>query len=299
MEKIKVKKESYDQELEDYKNELYKKISSDKEFYASLIRDGFTDAEILSHLSVFNDYYNNCLIKKQIKNYDDCIRLNCFNAMYLIRNESGEIEKIFEPFPPVKEKINYNSCFITKDFDDEFDDVKWSDIKNTNIKKNISSLIKNDKWIYLSGATRCGKTFIAIALVNNFISKSNKTVAFINATTRFKELMDLSSSYIKDDKEKFFQEFDDYCNCDLLVIDDFGNEYKNEGIRDNVVMPLIKNRVSKNKLTIFTSEFSIDDVCTLYSINKQVGEIKAKQFRNLLKSKIDAELLISSVPGLY
>jgi DNA replication protein DnaC len=299
MEKIRVKKENYDKDLEDYKNEIYNKISSDKEFYASLIRHGFCDAEILSHLSTFNDYYNNYLIKKQIKTYADCVRLNCFNAMFLTKDENKDIVRTFEPFAPVKEKIDYNSCFITKDFDDEFDNLKWSDIKNANIKKNISSLIKNNKWIYLSGATRCGKSYIAIALLNNFISKNHKKVAFINATTRFKELMDLYSSYNKDDKEEFFKEFDLYCNCDLLVIDDFGNEYKNEGIRDNVVIPLIKNRVSKNKLTIFTSEFSIDDVCTLYSINKQVGEIKSKQLKNILRSKIDAELLISSVPGLY
>jgi hypothetical protein len=36
-------------------------------------------------------------------------------------------------------------------------------------------------------------------------------------------------------------------NCDLLVIDDFGSEFKSDYVRDQIVMPLLNERAKNNR----------------------------------------------------
>ena len=78
-------------------------------------------------------------------------------------------------------------------------------------------------------------------------------------------------------------------NVDFLILDDFGNEYKNEFSRDNITIPLLSNRSNKELFTIFTSQFSIDEVRQLYSIGKVGGAIRGRQIESLLKTMCEKE----------
>ena len=80
-------------------------------------------------------------------------------------------------------------------------------------------------------------------------------------------------------------------NAYLLVIDGFGNEYINDIVRDSVVIPLLQYRASNKKMTIFTSDFSLNDLITLYAKRDKSGNnIREKQLANILHSMIKDEI---------
>ena len=84
----------------------------------------------------------------------------------------------------------------------------------------------------------------------------------------------------------------------VVVFDDFGSEYKNELIRDNIIIPILKNRAKQNKITIFTSDFSLKEIQQLYSFSRSGNDIMANQLRAILDSKIEKTIPINKV-SLY
>jgi len=73
------------------------------------------------------------------------------------------------------------------------------------------------------------------------------------------------------------------------VLDDFGNEFKNDLIRDAIIFPIISARANKKLLTIITSDFTISEIVTLYSTSK-AGALRAKQIGSLIKSTAKEEI---------
>jgi DNA replication protein DnaC len=75
----------------------------------------------------------------------------------------------------------------------------------------------------------------------------------------------------------------------VLVIDDFGNGFYNDYIRDGILFPIISNRAKKRLFTIFTSSYSYDDIITILGTTK-AGAIKMKQIVETIKNKAGIEI---------
>ena len=116
-------------------------------------------------------------------------------------------------------------------------------------------------------------------------------VCFLNSTIRLRELNDLG--YGKK-KEEFDKKLELYCNIPILVLDDFGNEFKTDFVRDAILFPILSARAGKRLLTIFTSDFLIEEVETLYS-NTKAGAIRAKQIARLIKSMSGEEVNLGDI----
>ena len=95
-------------------------------------------------------------------------------------------------------------------------------------------------------------------------------------------------------KEDFDKKLDLYSNVPILVLDDFGNEFKNDFVRDAILFPILSTRASKRLLTIFTSDFSVSDIEALYS-NTKAGAIRAKQIAKLILSMSDEEINLGDI----
>lgn len=149
---------------------------------------------------------------------------------------------------------------------------------------------ESGRWIYVRGGHRVGKSFLMATLVNDFIAIKKEQAAFINSATRIKELNDLAFN----DKERFAKSIVELSNVPLLVFDDFGNEYKNDYVRDTIVLPILIERAKNRKLTFFTSDFSIIEIGQLYETSK-AGAIRARQLTRLLKEMAEEEFDLSGV----
>ena len=139
------------------------------------------------------------------------------------------------------------------------------------------------RWLYLYGNNGIGKSYVAVALTNTFVRSGNGRAVVLDSNRRIKELSDLS----RKNATKFDEAMKELSSVDLLVLDDFGDEYKSEYTRDMIVIPLLNSRAKNNKLTMFTSSFTIDEIGTLYSVGDKSGSIRSKQLLNILKRKVN------------
>lgn len=274
---------------------MYDEIISNKELLSELEKIGITSKDVIKDNVVkINDYLEDlkyCKNCKGVKNCKKSTRLLNTRLTY----ENGIVERQLEPCKFILDDLKAENLFYFKDFDDKYDASYFNKKDNLDTAnsarvnmiqsyaKNALSSVSNGKWFYITGVPRTGRTYCCIALAYKSI-RNNKTVSFINSSFRFKELSDLSMI----NKTKFDSMIKTLTECDILFIDDFGNEYKNDYIRDGILFQILYSRSNKHLVTVFTSDFSIDEVVTLYSLNK-AGTIRAKQIGNLIKSNIDEE----------
>ncbi len=284
-----------DDELKEYKKELYNNIINDTPFYSEVIKLGFNNEDIMSNLTKFEDFRTNYNVIKDIKTYDDCIKNNCFEKIILVR-EGKFIERKVELLEPVSDNLRYFKRFIFKDFPHKFDNVSLKQCDNKDKIKLISKDLKNKKWIYIHGGHNSGKTFTCIGVINNFIDSRDGEVAFINTNITFGELIDL---YFAKNKELFNSYISRIINAELIVLDNFGGEVKNEYMRDLILLPILQGRNNNGKLTIFNSNYSIEEVGELYSLNKLSGKITSKNIVDIIKSNINKPIEYIKVDGLY
>ena len=113
----------------------------------------------------------------------------------------------------------------------------------------------------------------------------------MNANKRFDELKGLAVK----DKKAFESRLTELENLPLVVIDDFGSEFKSDYVRDQIVMPLLTERAKKNLSTILISDYSLPEIKELYSSSRS-SAIMAGKLATLIESKITAPIQVE--PGL-
>ncbi|MFA6667437.1 MAG: hypothetical protein WCS51_03660 [Bacilli bacterium] len=273
-------------DLSEYENECFVQIKKDPEVYGLLLNNGFEDATIKKYIGSCHTFYDDYYKWKKIKTFDDVVNSG-IRYIYTLKLKDGIISRERGIIPPYQEYIDYQSKYIYKDFDDSFDSVSLKNIDNKELISKLKKPLKEESWIYLYGAIRSGRTYCSIALINSSAKRGSSGLAFIDSATRFKELSDLFFN----DKVGFNRMLDSLKNAYLLVIDGFGNEYINDIVRDSVVIPLLQYRASNKKMTIFTSDFSLNDLITLYAKRDKSGNnIREKQLANILHSMIKDEI---------
>lgn len=285
-----------DKDLKDYAKELYKNLLDDTELYKELIDEGFSNQEIFDHIGLFSDLKENRDLDKRIKSFDDCIKYNHYYYFKVVR-KGINFDKVFYANKFYEEYLKYCGHFIYKDFDNEFNNVTYKSIKIQGTKKAIRQKSKNNKWIYLTGAFRSGRTYLAIGMCNSFIIAHNGCkVAFINCPKRFAELVDLYFT----DKDSYKKLMDSIKNADFVVLDDFGSEFKSASVRDIVVKPILLYRATNNLTTVFTSNFDIKEICKMYEISNKDNNasLNVKELKEVLENKVENELLVSNL-SLY
>ena len=271
-------------DMKSYINKLVKELRDDIEVYEKLKDLKLTMGEVkenIGKLTDFKDDYNYC---KNCPGIEKCDKKTPHISMYVTK-EGNFIAAKYEPCRKIMEQIKLESKYLVADFPKEWRSVNFSTVDmSTNRRPIIRSVIKNIKgdsidWVYIKGNHKVGKSFILVACANEFIASTGQQAAVINARTRFKELADLSIS----NPTEFTKNLVALSNVGLLAIDDFGDEYKSEYIRDQILMPILLEREHQNKITLFTSNYSIKEIQQLYSVGKTGGDIRAKQLANVLE----------------
>ena len=299
MEKLDPKSFIVDVDMKDYINQLMNELKNDYEVYEQIKKLNLTVGEVKDNVARLTDFrldYNYC---KNCPGIDKCNKDIPHLSMKLIK-EGKFINISYVPCHKLMEKIRLDSRYMFDDFPAEWKQstVKTLDLseKRRPIMKEFVKILNGDssRWLYVTGNHKVGKSFLLVTFANEFVGANLGTAAIINAANRFKELTDLSYQ----SKDEFAQAMLSLCKVPLLVIDDFGEEYKSEYIRDNIIIPLLSEREHQNLLTFFTSEFTISEIQKMYSIGQNSGEIRGKQLGRLLKDMCEKEYDLSGV-SLY
>ena len=201
---------------------------------------------------------------------------------------NGIVETQLIPCRELLKRVSFERQFLVQDFPSEWLDVTLSDIDKSKAKTEASEVylkyVKDEQttWIYLKGGIGSGKSYFATAMAIDLAKrgiKGKSPICFINAAKRILELSDLN----KQKSDEFKKKLELYSTVPVLVIDDFGHEFKNDFIRDAIVNEIIASRCNKKLFTIFTSNFSLDEIEVLYSTSN-AGAIMSKQIVRTIKA---------------
>ncbi len=288
MEKLKLENIDLNEDLESFKKKCYEEIKNNKEFYALISKD-FSDYEINKNISKFFRYLKDYELVKTLNTYEDCKKNNKFFYYSVSKKGNLLIEKEKE-VPAYHKYIYYLNHFIYSDFDYETSyQIELKSIPRKVLVKQIKDRAKaHTSLYYIYGSSNTFKTLSAIAMCNGYIKNKDYKIAFINSFKRFKELNDLSFNKFK--KEEYDEMFKNLLNVKILVIDGFGDEYKNSYLRDSIVIPLLKERFkNKDLITIITSNYSIEEISTLYKL-KDSTEFQSRILKDLLLNNSKLEI---------
>ena len=271
-------------------DELVAALRADKDVYDSLKPLGLTNKEVKDNIGKLADYQEDFNICKKCPGFDKCPKKDKHISTYVFKDGSYLTTRS-EPCKKFIQEMAIESKYLVRDFPQEW---RKSVIKNLDLSENRRPLIKdflntikgkNHKWFFVKGNHKVGKSYVLVTFANEFVALGLGQVAVINASKQFKDIADIAYS----DKEGFKMTIEALSKVPLLVIDDFGQEYKNELIRDQIVIPLLNERAHNDRLTLFSSEFTIQEIQQLYSIGRNGGAIRGKQLGSLLADMCEKE----------
>lgn len=284
MEKIKTG-EILTGDLDDFINETYVDLMKDKEFVKYIEENEFDEQQVKENIGMFIVFHDDLTYCRNCPGLNACKKSQAKHYQVLIKKNGKFVERQYSPCPLLSNRMKQESHYIASDFPEEWKQVFFADVSITQSRAKILrqaiSIVKSKtkKGLYVSGGKRVGKTYLMVTILNELIETKKYRVALINANRRFAELQDC----LINNRDKFKRLFRQYIDVDVLVIDDFGNEYKSDYVRDNIVFPLIDGRAKREKITLFTSDFTIDEITELYSYNRG-SSIRARQLTILLKT---------------
>ncbi|MBO7573239.1 MAG: ATP-binding protein [Bacilli bacterium] len=206
----------------------------------------------------------------------------------------GVVENQLIPCPEILKRVSFERQFLVKDFSDEWLDTIMSDVNKSKAKTEAMEIymkyLRNEStdWIYLTGGIGSGKSYFAAALSIDLAKrglKGKSPICFINSSKRILELSDLN----KQKSDEFKKKLELYSTVPVLVIDDFGHEFKNDFIRDAIINEIITTRCNKKLFTIITSNFTLDEIEVLYSTSN-AGAIMSKQIVKTIKAMCKKEI---------
>jgi primosomal protein DnaI len=206
--------------------------------------------------------------------------------------KDGLLSRTYGPCELYMHEQTILGAYVYRDFPDEWLDLTPAILSNSErvikvlISFNKANGNKQTPWVYMTGEIGSGRSYLAAAFSNG-CALQGEHVAFMNANKRFDELKGLAV----ENKKAFDARMQELQAVPLLVIDDFGSEYKSDYVRDQIVMPLLTERAKRNLMTVFLSDYQPEEIEALYATTRS-GAIMAKKLVGLIQSKISGVTVV-------
>ena len=252
-----------------------------------------TGAEVKMYLGTLIDLQEDMRICKECPGLESCPKAHpafCLKLGFV----EGQLSRFYEPCKKKQVRDEMLSRFFIRDFDEAWMDKTVRDVDRTDARKQLIRELggvsqgKEKNWLYVTGKHRQGKTFILAVMAKQY-GKDHRPVGFASTS---KLIENMKEKAIKE-KEKFEKNMRLLETAPLLVLDEFGNEFKSEFVFSTIVYPLLSARAKKNLPTWFTSDFSIEEVVDMYQ--SKIGSPRAKQLKRLLEDHCEKEIVLEGV----
>lgn len=114
--------------------------------------------------------------------------------------------------------------------------------------------------VYLYGDPGTGKSYLMKGICN-YYAKNNKSVSFVQVPLLIQELKQFMT-----DNEYRSRVMNHLRYSDVLVLDDIGAESITQWTRDEILLPILDERMNKKMKTYFTSNYSMEELEQQYRL---------------------------------
>lgn len=251
---------SLTKEQKELKDTLFKKLLADS-FVQSFMKEYQVDETyIYDHCGKISDWVDSCHICERCQGLDFCAMP--LKGHYLdSKVDAGFLQSEMNKCRYQKkndERIKHSRNYIVFDAKKEYLLIDINDIDSNGessdymvaVVKALRFINDPQKGLYLYGQPGVGKTYL-MAGITNQLAKKGRKIAFVNVPKYIAELKMLFQ-----DNEAFERKVRGLKQIDILVLDDIGGESVTGWSRDEILLPLLDERMEKGKVTLFTSNYS-------------------------------------------
>lgn len=262
------------EEAQKEKEELLKKLSDDPYVLDWLKKYDLPFTFISNHAYKFKDYVEDRRLCESCAGLNVCRQENIGYVKELEYNYV--LEKNLCACTYLKKKqemLLHKHKFMICDMSDEQLTHRFQNIQLANEKPSYISIVnemvlacKNNssQGFYLCGEPGTGKTYLACCFANEMAHKG-KRVAFVNVSHYFSSLK--AKMY---DKDAFTKQIDALRLADIAVLDDIGGESVSNWSRDEILLPILNERMENKRITLFTSNYNLDNIEKYYALNSKI-----------------------------
>lgn len=269
--------------LKDEEKKLLDQMLGDESFLNHLNDLGIDEQIIMDNLSTIFASYDDYLICKNCPGIENCPK-DVKGSTIELELQGQYVERTISRCNLKKQSDALTSYYEIRDFDDK---LLRLNVDNLNDDKATKALVKffldyslnknATNWLYLIGGTSKRKLDTLIGVYNKFAARFHYLASVVNFA---KQCRKLSNLYFNE-KDRFEFIFNKLVDVPFLFLYDFGEEYKNETLRDNILIPLLRERKEKETLTVFISDFNVDEIANMYNFNYN-SKARSLQIKKLL-----------------
>ena len=269
-------------------------LKADKRVYPVITEElKLTNREAETYIGALLDFQEDVHYCDSCPGLENCVKAHPHFTLRLER-EGSVITRHYDPCEKMLSLASFQSRYLRCSFPPSWRDESLKDIERSKSARNPALLAMSKalqgsgQWLYLTGSAGSGKSYM-LACYANYLTKENGPGAFCDTGSLLNELKEKS---IKD-REGFDVLMESLSTCSILVLDDFGNEYKTEYVYTTVLFPLLSARDKAGLPTAFSSDFSIKEIVSMYQ--SKIGAERAAQLQNLMKKRCVKEFDVSGI----
>lgn len=286
------------EEAKRYKDQVYAHLIKDAHVKKWLKQHDQSEAFVYAHTGKFTSWLD------QIKRCDHCAGLpyctqaikGCYMDLYV----DGLLDFTLCSCHYTKEKkqaLAHQSRYLVSHLSEEqlmidlstIDITKESAAYKTSIA-HIAALLQQEqpqKGLYLWGKPGAGKSYLAAGIANHY-AKLKQNVAFVSVPKLIAEL-----KLLFQEREAMERKLKRLERADVLVLDDIGSESITAWSRDEVLLPLLDQRMEQHRLTFFTGNYRMDECKERYvTTGNQMSEpMAAERLADRIRALADPEFI--------
>lgn len=299
MEPVKFTFELNEQQLQ-FKEKLYNDLMKNDNVKVFMLANHVDDRYIYNHCGKINDW------SIQVDKCERCVGLDfCTQPMqghFTNLKVDGFLMEEIVPcryMKDLQQQIKHKNNYKVMDFPEQLLTIDISKLdlmkESGDYSKVVSSCLdllesKSKKGLYLCGMPGVGKSYLAAGITNYFAREPRK-VAFVNVPKLISDLKMLFS-----DNNAMDLKLNQIKNVDVLVLDDIGGESITAWSRDEILLPLLDKRMEHKKLTIFTSNYKMDELIERLAVtsNKMREPVAAQRLIDRIKA-LSCEVFVKGV----
>ena len=268
--------------------------AKNNKYIAPIIKEfDLSDDEIVRYYPIIASFAEDKEAEKRCPGVNDC-SLPTPHFISSLKMEDGVLIREVHYCPCYQRIIDRKKGYVVKDFDPALFKATVGEIKRLNTGKTVLNNLglahkdNTKKWLFINDTDHIADKYVVPYL--NWCSEKGMKVAFVDYPKYVERIKNLPRFQV----ENFNAEMNLLENVDVLVLNNFGSEYKSEYCRDTILMPILRARGIKKAETVLISAYDRSDIKDLYSGNSVSGRVTVKELDNILNSNLYKDIAIKA-----